>query len=67
MSSACCHISVARWINAFKGKTSDVVNFEQITDPIRPPVFLKNFLFILTVTNFVFDLENHTRKKMKSS
>ena len=43
MSSACCHISVARWINAFKGKTSDVVNFEQITDPIRPPVFFKNF------------------------
>ena len=41
----------SNWINAFKGKTSDVVIFEQITDPLRP------FLSI----------RNHTLKKMKSS
>ena len=35
-----------RWINVFKGKTSDVVIFEQITDPLRP------FLSIRTVTAF---------------
>ena len=34
------------WINAFKGKTSDVVIFKQITDSLRP------FLSIRTVTDF---------------
>ena len=48
MSFSCCHI--CHWINAFKGKISDVVIFEQITDPFRP------FLSI----------RNHTLKKMKS-
>ena len=33
------------WINAFKGKTSDVVIFEQITDPLPP------FLSMRTVTD----------------
>ena len=39
--------------------------FEQITDPFRPFSFL--FLSIISVTIFVFDHVNHTRKKMKSS
>ena len=26
----------SHWINVFKGKTSDVVMFEQTTDPLRP-------------------------------
>ena len=30
----------SHWMNAFKGNTSDVVNFEQITDPLRPFSFL---------------------------
>ena len=55
----------SHWINAFKGKTSDVVMFEQITDPLRPFSFF--FLSIISVTIFVFDHANHTRKKMKSS
>ena len=67
----------SHWMNAFKGNTSDsvewvsewVVNFEQITDPLRP--FFFNFLLlfflsiIIIVTIVVFDA-NHTRKKMKS-
>ena len=36
----------SHWINAFKGKTSDVVIFKQITDSLRP------FLSIRTVTDF---------------
>ena len=46
----------------FKGKTSDVVIFEQITDPFRPFFFL----CIITVAIFVFDHANHTRTEMKS-
>ena len=61
MSFACCHISFTV-LNTFKGKTSDVVIFEQITDPFRP-----FFLNIIKVTNFVFDHANPTRMKMKSS
>ena len=54
----------SHWINAFKGKTSDVVMFEQITDPLRPFSF---FLSVISVAIFVFDHANHTLKKMKSS
>ena len=35
----------SHWINALKRKTSDVVNFEQITDPLRPFFFI--YLFFL--------------------
>ena len=42
----------SHWIEAFKGKTSDVVMFD---------------LSIISVTIFVFDHANHTRTKMKRS
>ena len=45
------------------GKTSDIVIFEQITDPIRPFCFSS----IITVSVFVFDHANHSRKKLKIS
>ena len=35
----------SHWMNAFKGNTSDVVNFEQITDPLRPFSFLIFYYF----------------------
>ena len=56
----------SHWINAFKGKTSDVVMFEQITDPLRQ-FSLFFFLSIISVAIFVFDHANNTRKKMKRS
>ena len=58
----------SHWIEAFKGKTSDVVMFEQITDPLRQfSLFLFFVLSIISVAIFVFDHANHTRKKMKRS
>ena len=45
------------------GKTSDIVIFVQITDPIRPFCCSS----IITVNVFVFDHASHSRKKMKSS
>ena len=38
----------SHWINALKRKTSDVVNFEQITDPLRP------FFFFIIIIIFFF-------------
>ena len=61
LSDVICLLPYFRhWINAFKGKTNDVVIFEQITDSFF-------FLSTITATIFVFDHANHTRKKMKSS
>ena len=37
----------SNWMNAFKGNTSDMVNFEQITDPLRPFSFLISYYFFL--------------------
>ena len=37
----------SHWINVFKGKTSDVVMFEQITDPLRPFSFFFFFCLVL--------------------
>ena len=44
--SICLLPYFSHWINAFKGKTSDVVIFKQITDSLRP------FLSIRTVADF---------------
>ena len=49
MSFACCHISFTV-LNTFKGKTSDVVIFEQITDPFRPFFYvLQKLLFLSSI------------------
>ena len=37
----------SHWINAFQDKTSDVVIFEQITDPLGPFSFSFSFFNIL--------------------
>ena len=37
--SICLLPYFSHWIDAFKGKTIDVVIFEQITDPLRPLFF----------------------------
>ena len=49
MSFACCHISFTV-LNTFKGKTSDVVIFEQIADPFRPFFYvLQKLLFLSSI------------------
>ena len=64
LSDVICLLPYFRhWINAFKGKTNDVVIFEQITDSF----FFFFFLSTITATIFISDHANHTRKKMKSS
>ena len=44
----------SHWINAFKGKTSDVVMFEQITDPLRP----FSFFFFIYYISYYFCLQS---------
>ena len=49
MSFACCHISFTV-LNTFKGKISDVVIFEQITDPFCPFFYvLQKLLFLSSI------------------